>query len=117
MIPAEKWRWFGNPAHLICADSCLFHLVTEIGSIVVSTVGDWRPDRKGGDLGKMHDIGCGRKYETMVFRVAGRCSCGCGLPTHNGENVDFDAYLLPGEAAEGHRAMCVKYAELDGRAE
>lgn len=119
MIPAEKWKWFGHAAHLIVARDCMFHLSTQIGNVIVSTVGNWQPVylRKGDAMPPAQPIGCDRKYETMVFVVDGKCedpSCGCEQPNHNGHNVDFDAYNEPGPATKGHWAMCVKWAELDG---
>ena len=119
MIPAEKWKWFGHAAHLIVARDCMFHLSTQIGDVIVSTVGNWQPVsmRKGDKMPEPQEIGAGRKYETMVFAVNGKCedpSCGCEQPDHNGHNIDFDAYDTAGEANAGHLNMCRKWAELDG---
>jgi hypothetical protein len=41
MMPTRKY--FGNAAHFIGADACRFHIATRIGEVVVSTVGEYRP--------------------------------------------------------------------------
>lgn len=103
-----KREQFGNAAHSIGGESCRFHLATRVGSFVVSTVGDYFPKYAGVSEGPQ-EIGLDRKFETMVFRVDGVCECGCGMPTHNGESIDFDGYSNRATANAGHEAMCQKY--------
>lgn len=100
--------YFGNAAHLIVGNWCRFHIATRIGDVLVSTVGEYYP-RPTDE--KPTTIGVNRLYETMVFRVNGErsCECGCGLPLHDGLEVDFAAYNDPKDANAGHEAMCAKY--------
>src|SRR6266446_3892048 len=93
-ITADKWQWFGNVGHLCVGRWCRFHMTTKVGEYLVSTVGeyvhprhsngseraeaDWLKDNWPGE-----NIGCDRKYETMVFKARAPCKakdCGCGLP-------------------------------------
>ena len=138
-VPREEWEWFGSPLHLIVARDCRFHLATLVGPWVVSTVGEWLPDstswdsyasgrgviiegrgdaRRSDFLRKVGfiEIGHGRKYETMVFRVAKeRCDeegCECeGSPRiEEWGELDSDCYNDARSARGGHMAMCEKWA-------
>lgn len=135
-VPKTEWRWFGHAGHYICADNCLFHLCTLVGEYLVSTIGELVPESEAreilaksrnivlegiGDARKRDwlrkvgfaEIG-GRLYETMVFLAGKPCDtpkCGCGLPTISGENLDFAGYNSAKDAADGHYAMCEKWAE------
>jgi len=125
IIPKSEWEWFGAPAHFICARWCRFHMVTLIGSYVVSTVGEYVHPRNsgGGEQAEAEwlrknwpgeDIGCDRKYETMVFRMSGRCdseTCGCGHPFIDTAVLDTTGYNTAKDANHGHRAMCDKWAD------
>lgn len=138
LYPPAAWEWYGHAGHLIVGSDCRFHLATLVGPWWVSTVGEWLPDSatwdiyaqsagvtlKGrgdarrnqflSDVGYV-EIGCDRKYETMVFRSSGRrCEtpdCGCGLPLVDewGE-LDSDGYNDARSAREGHLAMCAKWS-------
>ena len=137
MIPISEWKWFGNAGHFICAHWCRFHLCTLIGEHLVSTVGQYVPDEgcreihchvRGIELvGRgderladymrkvgFQEIGCGRTYETMVFKTTGEfCvtpQCGCGLPMIDSSELDSMAYNNAGDATKGHYAMCEKVA-------
>lgn len=124
MIPADKWVWFGTAAHFICGQWCRFHLATQVGRYIVSTVGEYvHPRHSGGSeqaeaawLKKNwpgEDIGFGRKYESMVFEAGKACSdadCGCGLPSV-GEQVGFRGYNDRASAAMGHLELCRHWAE------
>ena len=137
MIQQDKWEWFGRPGHFICAEDCRFHLCTLIGDHLVSTVGALLPDApvreikaecrgivlEGRGDARLHDymkklgydeIGCGRKYETMVFKVTGkRCmakGCACGLPEIIPSELDCEGYNDEGAAQVGHMVMCLKWA-------
>lgn len=116
-------------------------MATVIGPWLVSTVGEWLPEessreihanirgielegmgdaRRSDFLNKCDwmDVGCGRKYETMVFAVGEtRCvdpDCECGLPVvTDWSEQDSDGYNQCGAATRGHYAMCEKWASLE----
>lgn len=99
-IPRKEWKWFGHAGHLCVAQWCRYHLCTQVGNHLVSTVGEYWPERPSREIhAKVHDpkwlgenrhlkgdsfdaayrkrfgfetIGYERKYETMVFRLSGR---------------------------------------------
>lgn len=116
-ISESAWIWYGRPAHFICAEWCRFHMATKIGGYIVSSVGLYiHPRHVGGSEQQDYayrrknpngeEIGCGRFYETMVFRAGEPCKaegCACGLPTISGSEIDSDGYQTTGEAHEGHR--------------
>lgn len=127
------WIWMPHAGHFICGDRCQFHLSTYVGGYVVSTVGDYLPcegsreimaqsrgvELEGKGDARLHDymkkigfeeIGCDRKYETMVFKAKkSKLQC-CPYRIESGENLDFDAYNEGGEARKGHMKMCRKWA-------
>lgn len=140
-MSAARWKWFGKPGHFICADKCRFHLATKVGKYLVSTVGEYWPERGSREIhAKVHapdwlaanrhllgdtfdtayfkqfgfeTIGCGRTYETMVFRAGATCTrkdCGCGLPEISGSELDFAGYNDAGSAQAGHLRLCRKWA-------
>ncbi len=134
MIDKSKWKWFGNPGHFICARDCRFHLCTQIGQHLVSTVGEYLPDSpvresnaralgitlEGiGDARLVdwfkkcgyEDIGCNRKFETMVFRTGKKCTCGCGLPAIASHELDMEGYSDAAAATKGHNRICLKVAK------
>lgn len=107
IVPPEKWEWFGHAAHFICGRWCRFHLATKVGDYLISTVGEYWPERGSREIhARIHDakwlaknqhlkgdyfgaaymkrfgydtIGCDRKYETMVFAAGPRCKAkDCG---------------------------------------
>lgn len=137
--PRDEWEWFGGAGHFICGQDCRFHLCTKVGPWLVSTVGELLPDsnswdiyadRVGGIPPELRgdakrawflehvgflDVGSGRKYETMVFRLsAERCTvadCDCEMPVVSEWNeIDSDGYNLRGDAQRGHLAMCESWA-------
>lgn len=137
MIETSEWRWFGNAGHFICSQWCQFHLCTEVGEVLVSTVGQYFPDEgvreilaksRGVTLEGMgddrtadymeklgfEDIGYKRKFETMVFRITGpRCElpdCDCGMPKVSWSELDTEGYNRAGDAARGHMAICERWA-------
>jgi len=101
MVPRQEWEWFGHAAHLIVGRWCRFHLATKVGEYLVSTVGEFWPERPVREIhAEVHDpawlaenvelkgdtfdhaymkrfgfetIGYERKYETMVFHAGERC--------------------------------------------
>jgi hypothetical protein len=95
-------KWFGHAAHFICGPWCRFHLATQVGDYLISTVGEYWPERevreihaehydadwwrenrhlKGGHYDAAYmkrfgfmEIGYQRTYETMVFRAGLPCT-------------------------------------------
>lgn len=95
-------RWFGNAAHFIGGHECRFHMATQVGKYLVSTVGElwwsqgsrritasihdaeWyaaNADKKGDDFDNAYmrrfgydTVGLNRKYETMVFKAGKPCT-------------------------------------------
>ena len=136
MTPREKWKWFGTPGRFIASSHCRFHMCTLVGKYLVSTVGEWVPGestqeiiarsrgvklegqgdyREADFLRKLghQEIGCERKYETMVFKAGAMCKlpgCKCGLPEIDGSELDFGGYNERGDATEGHMKLCAKWA-------
>ena len=139
---SDHWEWFGHAGHFICADKCRFHLTTKVGKYLVSTVGEWWPERSSREVhAKVHDaawltanahrrgddfdfqymkrfgfeeIGCDRKYETMVFKAGKRCGvagCGCRLPDIGSIELEYLPYNDAGSAAKGHLALCRKWSK------
>lgn len=116
-MTAQKWRWFGHAAHFICGHRCRFHLATQVGPWLVSTVGEMPPHNALPDAndGKWYEIGLGRTYETMVFRAGAPCKrkgCACGLPEIDGSEQDFAGYNDAGAATVGHLKLCRKWAKI-----
>lgn len=98
----SEWNWFGHAGHFICGQSCRFHLCTQVGDFLVSTVGEYWPERPVREIhadvadpawlranrhlrGDEFDaaymkrfgyeaVGYNRLYETMVFRAGKPCS-------------------------------------------
>lgn len=124
MIPHSEWKWSGSAAHFICGRWCRFHMATEIGPWLVSTVGEFvHPSDSGASeateaayltknpLGK--EIGYKRLFETMVFRVTGHCDqegCRCGLPLIEGTELDTKGYNDRAAANAGHLELCERWA-------
>ena len=141
MESREQWEWYGVAAHLIVGRNCRFHLATIVGEYLISTVGQYVPDsdvrealaqtrgvtlRGWGDERERswmeqvgyEEIGAGRTYETMVFKVdaADRCAksgCNCGMPqVSEWSEKDSDGYNDAGAATRGHLLMCEKWAAI-----
>lgn len=103
MTDKKEWKWFGVAGHFICAHYCRFHMCTQVGEYLISTVGEYIPpeavreitatsrgvklegkgDAREADylnkvgyepLGAWME-GWGEKpiYETMVFRAGKPC--------------------------------------------
>lgn len=137
-FPPETWIWMPHPAHLIVSHDCRFHLATVVGDVIVSTVGEYFPDSETREIlancrgiklqgrgdERRHDymkkigyeeIGCGRKYETMVFKaVPGKAenAC-CPFTQRDGRDLDSDGYNDASAAYAGHLAMCKKWADQE----
>lgn len=130
------WIWMPHPGHLIVAKDCKFHLNTKVSNYIVSTVGEYIPDApireilaesrgvklrgKGDD--RFHDymkkigyedVGCNRKYETMVFRAFEiQEELCCPYVAADWTELEVEGYNHARAAFEGHIAMCEKYDEL-----
>lgn len=107
-MPNAKRVQRGYAGHLIVGYLCRFHIATEIGDVLVSTVGAYFPTGKSDE---METVGSNRLFETMAFRLgADVCGCGCGerQPSDWGE-IDFEGYNDAPSAAAGHEAMCIKW--------
>jgi len=136
----NKWVWMPHAGHFICGDKCQFHLNTYVGGYIVSTVGElwfdrgsreihaevydptWLAEnkyRKGDDFDSAYmkkfgfeEIGCDRKYETMVFKAKkakdeNKC---CPWRIIVEKEVDFDGYNSANDAYKGHLKMCKKWS-------
>jgi hypothetical protein len=109
-ISISKWEWYGEPAHLCVSNDCHYHLVTQVGKFVISTIGDYHPQPSCGISKSEHTLECGaveigfdRFFETMVFLGKN------GRVTGAGE-LDSCGYQTPEEAQKGHLKMCKKWA-------
>lgn len=136
----DKWVWMPHAGHLIVGNDCQFHLNTYVGGYIVSTVGEYWPDRgvreihaevwdvgwfntnrfrKGDDFDSAYmkkfgyeEIGFGRTYETMVFK-AGRDkenSC-CPWTMQTPTDQDMRGYNTATDAYKGHLKLCEKWSK------
>lgn len=136
--PKADWKWFGNVGHFIAGSSCQFHLCTVVGPWLVSTIGEYWPDREvraitarsrgieitgRGDLWDADymekigwgEVGLNRQYETMVFVAGKPCTvpeCRCGIPSISGEERDFAGYNERRHATVGHRRFCDRWSRV-----
>jgi len=132
----DKWIWMPHPGHFVCARDCRFFLNTYVGKYIVSTVGEYLPDApvreifaesrgislKGKGDERLADymkkigyeeIGCDRKYETMVFPAQKSQHKCCPYEMSSATNVDFDNYNSSEKAFSGHYKMCRKWAKKE----
>lgn len=105
-IPESEWAWYGHPLHFLGARTCFFRMGTKVGEYVVSTVDDWSIDGHS----ESRELGLGRKFETMVFRVTGRVTAECGCPDIDPEELECVGYNDAVSAREGHMEMCRRVA-------
>src|SRR5919106_127620 len=47
-------KWFGHAAHFICGRWCRFHLATQVGDYLVSTVGEYWPEHDVREIHAQH---------------------------------------------------------------
>ena len=114
-ISKDEWIWYGSAAHFIGGKDCRFHMATRIGDTLVSSVGDYRPDRKGPakEIGSSFGMDGEALFETFVFEVGNEeCRCGCGIP----KLLDAAAGFGPrastqSEAQDNHRWICDEVAQ------
>lgn len=106
-----KLEWFGYPGHFIASRRCNFRMVTLVNDeYLVSTIGDFFE----GDQGEPTEIGCGRTFETYVFKGPfKRCECGCQhiMPV-SWQEIDSSGYMDAGDAKRGHMEMVDRYGAL-----
>ena len=128
----ENWIWMPHPGHFICSRDCKFFLNTYVGKYIVSTVGEYLPDSQSREIlaksrgiileGRgderladfmekigYEEIGCDRKYETMVFPAKKSEHKCCPYEASNYEAIDFDAYNTAKDAFRGHYKICQKW--------
>jgi hypothetical protein len=132
MVEQKDWKWFGFSGHFICGRWCRFHMCTQVGEYLVSTVGAYvHPSKSGGserieaewlkDNWPGEEVGAGRKYETMVFAAGSPCTepdCNCGQPRlKDPSELDFAGCNTAREATENHMRMCTKYANISSDAD
>ena len=108
MIPESEWKWFGYPMHFICGRKCIFHLGTQVGQYVISTVAEYYDYE-----GKRQPVGLNRWGETYVFRITGTQECGCPQPAGNEiDGLGYGEHDSCTVMNDGHLAMCRKYAQM-----
>lgn len=97
----------GFAGHFICSNRCRYRRCTDVnGKYRVSTVGAFyaKPDDR-----KRTTIGCGRLFETMVFRLGKKIDKETGAQcVASWEEVDSNGYNTTKDADEGHEAMVQK---------
>lgn len=125
-VEEKEWKWFGGVGHLCVGRWCRFHLCTQVGGYLVSTVGEYVPPRNSGGSERAemewlmdhplgHPIGCDRYFETMVFVAGKPCNepdCYCEIPEIDVDSLDFIGYKDRKSARDGHLQLCRKYAEI-----
>lgn len=139
MMKKDKWVWMPHAGHCIIGDWCRFHLSTYVGKYLVSTIGEYWPERavreihasihdpkwfaeniglKGDNFDNAYrkkfgfeDIGCDRKYETMVFKAMKSDHRCCPYKMISGEDIDMDSYNDADSAYIGHLNMCKKWSQ------
>lgn len=135
----DKWIWMPHAGHLIVASKCQFHLNTYVGGYIVSTVGEYWPERGVREIhaavydatwlhenkhlrGDIFDhaymkrfgyetIGCDRKFETMVFKARKDKNKCCPYRIIVGKDVDMRGYNKAEEARMGHLQLCDKWSK------
>jgi len=135
----ENWIWMPHAGHLIVGHQCQFKLSTYVGKYVVSTVGEYWPERivreihaevydpkwleKNGHLRGdnfdsaymkkfgFKDIGCERKFETTVFQAIKRKDKCCPYAIDVTEEVDMKGYNNVTDATKGHMKLCQKWSK------
>jgi hypothetical protein len=139
-IKRDKWVWMPHPAHFIYSSYCRFVMATKVGKYIVSTVGEYWPDRKireihaeicdlkwfkenkhrlGDDFDHAYmkkfgceDIGADRKYETIVFKAkkSEKDISCCPYRIIVNKDLDFMSYNKAEEAFKGHYKLCNKFS-------
>jgi len=134
----ENWVWMPHAAHLIVSRHCQFRLATYVGKYIVSTVGEYSPDRQVKEIhAEVHnkewwllknrqlrgdefdnafmvefgfiEIGGGRTYETMVFKAKKSSHKCCPYEASDYSEIDSAGYNDAGDAYSGHLKLCQKW--------
>jgi len=108
MSDRGSWIWMphvGHVGHLVVGYYCQFHLTTEVGGYIVSTVGEYPPKAEG----NFEEIAPGCTYETMVFRSVRDGPLCCPFLAFGHEH-DIRGYNDAGFAAAGHVETCEKWS-------
>ena len=106
----DRWVWMPHAAHFICGHSCQFRLATYVGKYIVSTVGEYRSTSSESKL-DFNDIGCNRKYETMVFKAKKSKHKCCPYVVSNHSEIDSVGYNSCDDAKIGHYKLCEKWSK------
>lgn len=104
MVSGAGWRWFGYAGHFCGGGKCRFHLSTLVGTVLVSTVGDYTPD---GETPTPLGID-GRLFETHVFRCDGIDANG-DPKVLDWTAIDGVGYRRSRLAEEGHYEVCRRW--------
>jgi len=137
----ENWVWMPHAGHCVIGHMCRFHLATYVGKYIVSTIGEYWPDRGSREIhakiwnekwyeknkhlkGDYFDaayfkkfgyetLGAGDKsiYETMVFKARKSKEKCCRYVMVSGEDLDGQRYATSGEATKGHMKFCNKWSK------
>lgn len=134
MASKSKWVWMPHPGHFICASECKFHLTTEVGGYIVSTVGEYFPQESVREIlakcrgvvleGKgeererdymtkigYENLGVDGKYETMVFPSKTSDEACCPFTAAEWGGLAQRRYSSPGEAYAGHMEFCEEWGK------
>lgn len=114
MEGATPLKWYGYAGHFIGGKRCAFHLSTNTGKHLISTVGHYLP--KNND--DMVNIGAGREdyFETYVFVCDGEDKDGNPNVTEWLE-IDGERYADSLSAEKGHYKYLEKYSVQNVSAE
>lgn len=109
-IPESEWKWFGFAAHFCLARRCEFHLTTQVGNKLISSVGGLQPIEEDNE-NRWEEIGCGRKFETLVFNIIDTESEN-KIPPIDYSEVESVCANTSKECHENHMRLCHKYANI-----
>lgn len=135
----QNWVWMPHAGHLCIGRDCEFHLNTYVGKYIVSTVGDYWPDRqvreiharvydpvwfaenqhlKGDYFNQAYmkkfgygDISFDKKYETMVFRAKRSGNKCCLWTPSSWTELYMNRYNTQEEAYDGHLKACKEWSK------
>lgn len=135
------WVWMPHAAHLIVAKWCQFHLATCVGDFIVSTVGEYFPERavreifaesrdhswltenrhlRGDNFDAAYmkrfgyeEVGCDRRYESYVFPAGPSHLVPpcCQFTPKDWGEIDSLPANDAATAIANHMALCEKYAD------
>ena len=109
----KDWIWMGHAGHFILGKECQFHLFTEVGGYIVSTIGELvLPEIPGLKHEKFEDLGYNRKYETMVFKSRKSERLCCPYEMDKANELDFLPANNPDTATKNHYELCEKWSHI-----